>query len=182
MSARGRYCSWSCSMRMRLFIYPIGAVTLTGALARRGSSRSWSPHGADRAALSSAKSRSVDATVLSTHLIPRMIKSLPWQFVSAKGVVAGLKIGGNALLRNARFVARFEKKLRRIRGARWTLNQRVPGSSPGAPTNVLKRLASDNRFIPTSRQRLIPTNRLLLFRWPPHPATAAPRRWCWRTA
>src|SRR5262249_36972558 len=48
------------------------------------------------------------------------------------GAFSGLKTGGNALLRNARFVARFEKKWRRIRGARWTLNQRVPGSNPCA--------------------------------------------------
>jgi hypothetical protein len=52
---------------------------------------------------------------------------------------AGLRSDHNPLLHNVRFVVQFEKKWRRIRGPRWTLNQRVPGSSPGAPTNVLKR-------------------------------------------
>jgi hypothetical protein len=61
--------------------------------------------------------------VLSTQLAPTMM-----------GIVSGLKTGGNALLRNVCFMIRFEKKWHRIRGARWTLNQRVPGSSPGAPT------------------------------------------------
>jgi hypothetical protein len=55
--------------------------------------------------------------------------------------ISGLKTGGNALQRNVRFVARFEKKWGRIRGTRWTLNQRVPGSSPGAPTNKINLLA-----------------------------------------
>jgi hypothetical protein len=44
-------------------------------LARLGSPRSWSPHGADRAALSSASqvSKPVDAPVLSTRLVPTMM-------------------------------------------------------------------------------------------------------------
>ena len=44
-----------------------------------------------------------------------------------------------------------------------TLNQRVPGSSPGAPTNTLKHLTHSSNAIPTSHQRLIPTNRPPLF-------------------
>jgi hypothetical protein len=45
-----------------------------------------------------------------------------------------------------------------------TLNQRVLGSSPSAPTNHLKHLANLRDAIPTNRQRLIPTNWLICAR------------------
>ena len=44
-----------------------------------------------------------------------------------------------------------------------TLNQRVQGSSPCAPTNVFNPLADFGSAIPTSSRALIPTNRLVLF-------------------
>src|SRR5215218_3503875 len=47
-----------------------------------------------------------------------------------------------------------------------TLNQRVPGSSPGAPTNQFNHLAPLSIVIPTNDQRLIPTNSPFLFSLP----------------
>src|SRR5262249_40215840 len=44
-----------------------------------------------------------------------------------------------------------------------TLNQRVQGSSPCAPTNVFNHLTDFDRAIPTSSRALIPTHRLVLF-------------------
>jgi hypothetical protein len=44
-----------------------------------------------------------------------------------------------------------------------TLNQRVPGSSPGAPTKLFKDLAAGPRRHSDRRSAAIPTNRLLLF-------------------
>jgi hypothetical protein len=38
-----------------------------------------------------------------------------------------------------------------------TLNQRVQGSSPCAPTNHFNGLAETGTFIPTSRSAVIPT-------------------------
>ena len=52
---------------------------------------------------------------------------------------------------------------KRFNADHWTLNQRVQGSSPCAPTNIINHLADFRGAIPTNRQRLIPTNRLLLF-------------------
>jgi hypothetical protein len=55
---------------------------------------------------------------------------------------AGLKIGRNAWCCNASFVVRFEKIRRGINATTWTLNQRVPGSSPGAPTNKINHFGA----------------------------------------
>src|SRR5262249_3556581 len=44
-----------------------------------------------------------------------------------------------------------------------TLNHRVQGSSPCAPTDVFNHLADFDRAVPTSSRALIPTNRLVLF-------------------
>jgi hypothetical protein len=44
-----------------------------------------------------------------------------------------------------------------------TLNQRVQGSSPCAPTKPFKDLAAVGIFIPTTRPGVIPTKWLLLF-------------------
>jgi hypothetical protein len=44
-----------------------------------------------------------------------------------------------------------------------TLNQRVQGSNPCAPTTSIKDLAPVAGCIPTRRPAVIPTNRLLLF-------------------
>jgi hypothetical protein len=61
---------------------------------------------------------------------------------------------------------------------RLTLNQRVPGSSPGAPTKLLRHLASPSGSHSDKRSAAIPTNRLLLFAprdtsWSPRSAAYA---------
>jgi hypothetical protein len=67
---------------------------------------------------------------------------------------AGLKNGRNALCCNASFAVWFEKIRRGINATTWTLNQRVPGSSPGAPTNRFKYLRGFPAVIATSHQGL----------------------------
>src|SRR5262249_61657990 len=57
-----------------------------------------------------------------------------------------------------------------------TLNQRVQGSSPCAPTNVFNRLADFDRAIPTSSRALIPTHRLVLFLCKPLSKRMTPTR------
>jgi hypothetical protein len=44
-----------------------------------------------------------------------------------------------------------------------TLNQRVQGSSPCAPTTLFNDLAETVLFVPTRRSAVIPTNLLLSF-------------------
>jgi hypothetical protein len=52
----------------------------------------------------------------------------------AQTPASGLKIAGSFLIRYGRFGGRFEKKPCENKAAFSTLNQQVPGSSPGAPT------------------------------------------------
>ena len=46
----------------------------------------------------------------------------------------------NALMRHSRFDPQLGKAAAKSNAEKWTLNQRVPGSSPGAPTNQIKHL------------------------------------------
>jgi hypothetical protein len=46
----------------------------------------------------------------------------------------------NVLKQHVRFFLELGEKPSEINSAQWTLNQRVPGSSPGAPTNYIKYL------------------------------------------
>src|SRR5207248_8607088 len=62
----------------------------------------------------------------------------------------GWIFGCKPLKSNARILARLEKFSREINGSAVSLNQRVPGSSPGAPTKASQALAADrSSAIPT---------------------------------
>ena len=54
--------------------------------------------------------------------------------------IGGLKNCYKILICNAAFGVRFEKMANLINVCATTLNQRVPGSSPGAPTNKFNNL------------------------------------------
>jgi hypothetical protein len=70
----------------------------------------------------------------------------------------GWEIRRNLLIRNGAFIRQLEKILRSINDVVLTLNQRVHGSSPCAPTNKFNQLADFDYTIPTGSQALIPTN------------------------
>ena len=70
-------------------------------------------------------------------------------------------------------LARLEKFACDIKANRMSLNQRVPGSSPGAPTKFSKHLAQSLESHSDKRSAAILTNRLFLFA--PRDASWSPR-------